>query len=464
MGKENEYLLKLLKEKNGTINILEGMLKERNDANRVLENRIWFLQNQEHKKTSGIIDEDNKLVDVLNQLFDNCFQTINKSINDSMQEIQNELKDIKKEQTKNGNQLQTVTDTVQEMSKELKNIKEGENIKVQLSVEDLNDSSPDYKSSLLKFPPPHQLMGTSQGFVPAVHSRAINSSIVSQPQSPKPTLPASTLKQIGFGVKPSLAVPPSEGLLQKNETLEQPVISSKAPNTCGLFGQSIYRPASTNSVASSAVTEQIVTPVENLEPVKLSPQIWSARLERPPKYENEGKEFLPAANFKPVVKKIPGSLKNKTGKENAKIKFEEHCELFSKFDNRCVEKPKWKRDHGIIGNIKIVKEDGLRLVLVPDIVKTIPFSVQTHISYYKECLNHQVPKDMSFEQISTNPREVRWDAQVFSEGIPITQTYLALFENNILASNFLTTIHHLQMSLDVKDGVASYGRSLAKYP
>ncbi|CAH1128711.1 unnamed protein product [Ceutorhynchus assimilis] len=195
--------------------------------------------------------------------------------------------------------------------------------------------------------------------------------------------------------------------------------------------------------AFSFGSKQTGTPVknlfENLEPAKFSPLVVSqnnSKVETPKQGEDEVEEFVPTAKFKPVVEKLPDLVEIKTGEENAKVLFEERCKLFRL--DKSGEKTEWK-ERGV-GNIKILKDDLLRLVMRRD---------QVH----KVCLNHQVPKDMSFKKNPTDPKAIIWHAQDFSEGILKPETLTARFKNEELANTFLKTLQNSQISMDENDEV-----------
>ncbi|XP_066138982.1 E3 SUMO-protein ligase RanBP2 isoform X1 [Euwallacea fornicatus] len=194
---------------------------------------------------------------------------------------------------------------------------------------------------------------------------------------------------------------------------------------------------------SSKTTE---TPVKNLfeslsEPAKFSPQIVPSQnnstVTNPHKDDEPVEEFVPTQDFKPVLDKLPDLVEIKTGEENAEVLLEERSKLF-RLDN-SGEKSEWK-ERGI-GNIKILKEDTIRLIMRRD---------QVH----KVCLNHQILKNMSFKKATTDTKAVLWHAQDFSEGVLTPETFTARFKNEEIANNFLNTVQKLQTTLDENSQVS----------
>lgn len=155
------------------------------------------------------------------------------------------------------------------------------------------------------------------------------------------------------------------------------------------------------------------------------------------KEEEEVEEFVPTAEFKPVIETLPELVEVKTGEENAEVLLEQRCKLFRM--DTSGELKEWK-ERGL-GNIRILKEATVRLVMRRD---------QVH----KVCLNHQVLKTMSFKQNSANPKTVLWSAQDFSEGVLTPELFTARFKTAEMATLFLNTLEQAQKTLDDNNQVA----------
>ncbi|XP_048524432.1 E3 SUMO-protein ligase RanBP2 isoform X2 [Dendroctonus ponderosae] len=170
-------------------------------------------------------------------------------------------------------------------------------------------------------------------------------------------------------------------------------------------------------------------------PVKFAAAVQSPQAAAQ-KEDDEVEEFVPTAEFKPVIETLPDLVEVKTGEEDAEVLLEQRCKLFRM--DTSGEAKEWK-ERGL-GNIRILKEATVRLVMRRD---------QVH----KVCLNHQVLKNMSFKQNAANPKAVLWSAQDFSEGVLTPEVFTARFKTAEMATLFLNTVEQAQQTLDENNQV-----------
>lgn len=224
--------------------------------------------------------------------------------------------------------------------------------------------------------------------------------------------------------KPKEEVKPVELV---KETAKEP--EKVSPFASFTFGSKPHSEPPKNLFSGSTLT---------FEPPKLTAQP-ATKTNTPEKTskDDEVDEYVPTQEFKPVVEKLPDLVEVKTGEENAEVLFDERSKLF-RWDT-SGEKPEWK-ERGL-GNIKILKEDTIRLVMRRE---------QVH----KVCLNHQVLKNMPFNKNSADAKAVVWHAQDFSEGVLKAEMFTARFKNEEIANRFLATLQTLQTSLDESNQIS----------
>lgn len=155
--------------------------------------------------------------------------------------------------------------------------------------------------------------------------------------------------------------------------------------------------------------------------------------------DDQVEEFVPTAEFTPVLSVLPDLVDVKTGEENAEVLFECKSKLFKLATTDGVKE--WK-ERGV-GILKILKEDGvIRLLMRRD---------QVH----KVCLNHTVLKDMVFKLNEQNKKAVFWAAKDFSEGELIQETFTARFKTEEQAREFLQILQSNQATLNEQNTVSN---------
>lgn len=152
--------------------------------------------------------------------------------------------------------------------------------------------------------------------------------------------------------------------------------------------------------------------------------------------ENEGtaEEFVPTAEFKPVVP-LPELVELKTGEEGENILFEERAKLL-RFDS---EGKQWK-ERGI-GKVKIMQDPSTGKVRL----------LMRREQVLKVCCNHFVTANMKFTALSTSDRAWTWYAQDYSEGEMKLELLAIKFKTVGQALSFKKTLEDVQGKMSEKD-------------
>lgn len=150
--------------------------------------------------------------------------------------------------------------------------------------------------------------------------------------------------------------------------------------------------------------------------------------------EDAAEEFVPTAEFKPVIP-LPELVELKTGEEGENILFEERAKLH-RFDS---EGKQWK-ERGV-GKVKILQDPTTGKVRI----------LMRREQVLKVCCNHFVTADMKFTASSSSDRAWTWYAQDYSEGEMKTELFAIRFKTVDQARLFKRVIDEFQMSEKVEN-------------
>ncbi|XP_044270326.1 E3 SUMO-protein ligase RanBP2 [Tribolium madens] len=191
-----------------------------------------------------------------------------------------------------------------------------------------------------------------------------------------------------------------------------------------------------NFVFGSTKTTNFPTFQTHFSPVQKQTESPSSKAKEP--VDDESEEFVPTAEFKPVVP-LPELVEVKTGEENCEVLFESRAKIL-RFDT-SGETKEWKEKG--VGVFKLLKDiTTIRLVMRRDQV-------------LKVCCNHQLLKNMEFKFMANNPKALTWCAKDFSEGVLKPETLAIRFKTEELANSFLKAIQSAQESLDENNCVSN---------
>ncbi|KAK6642589.1 hypothetical protein RUM43_004091 [Polyplax serrata] len=146
--------------------------------------------------------------------------------------------------------------------------------------------------------------------------------------------------------------------------------------------------------------------------------------------DDEGDEFVPTAEFTPVVD-LPDLVDVKTGEENDDVLFDERAKLL-RFATSTKE---WK-ERGI-GNIKLLlnkESQRVRLIMRREVV-------------LKVCCNHYLDEKMEFVPMTKSDRAVSWYAQDYSEGDLKPELFALKFKSPEKANEFLEVVKKTQAKI-----------------
>lgn len=149
--------------------------------------------------------------------------------------------------------------------------------------------------------------------------------------------------------------------------------------------------------------------------------------------EDAAEEFVPTAEFKPVIP-LPELVELKTGEEGENIMFEERAKLH-RFDS---EGKQWK-ERGV-GKVKILQDPTTGKVRI----------LMRREQVLKVCCNHFVTADMKFTASSSSDRAWTWYAQDYSEGETKTELFAIRFKTVDQALSFKRVIDEVQMKMSEK--------------
>lgn len=149
--------------------------------------------------------------------------------------------------------------------------------------------------------------------------------------------------------------------------------------------------------------------------------------------EDAAEEFVPTAEFKPVIP-LPELVELKTGEEGENILFEERAKLH-RFDS---EGKQWK-ERGV-GKVKILQDPTTGKVRI----------LMRREQVLKVCCNHSVTADMKFTASSSSDRAWTWYAQDYSEGEMKTEFFAVRFKTVDQALSFKRAIDEVQVKMSEK--------------
>lgn len=149
--------------------------------------------------------------------------------------------------------------------------------------------------------------------------------------------------------------------------------------------------------------------------------------------EDAAEEFVPTAEFKPVIP-LPELVELKTGEEGENVLFEERAKLH-RFDS---EGKQWK-ERGV-GKVKIMQDPTTGKVRM----------LMRREQVLKVCCNHFVTADMKFTASSSSDRAWTWYAQDYSEGEMKTEFFAIRFKTVDQALSFKRVIGEVQMKMSEK--------------
>lgn len=160
--------------------------------------------------------------------------------------------------------------------------------------------------------------------------------------------------------------------------------------------------------------------------------------------EDASEEFVPTAEFKPVIP-LPELVELKTGEEGENVLFEERAKLH-RFDS---EGKQWK-ERGV-GKVKILQDPTTCKVRI----------LMRREQVLKVCCNHFVTADMKFTASSSSDRAWTWYAQDYSEGKMKTELFAIRFKTVDQALSFKRVIDEVQTKISEK---SENTNKLAKLP
>jgi E3 SUMO-protein ligase RanBP2 len=149
--------------------------------------------------------------------------------------------------------------------------------------------------------------------------------------------------------------------------------------------------------------------------------------------EDGAEEFVPTAEFKPVIP-LPELVEQKTGEEGETILFEERAKLL-RFDS---EGKQWK-ERGV-GRVKITQDPTTGRVRL----------LMRREQVLKVCCNHFVTANMKFTASSSSDRAWTWYAQDYSEGEMKPELFAIRFKTVDQALSFKKTLDEVQTKMSEK--------------
>jgi E3 SUMO-protein ligase RanBP2 len=218
------------------------------------------------------------------------------------------------------------------------------------------------------------------------------------------------------------------------------VVQADSPKVSPFSGFSFG--TKTGSTAQFPSFQCNFTPVQKQNETTPSSSVSSvaAKDEKVPADDDKPDEFVPTAEFKPVVP-LPKLVEVKTGEEDCEVLFESRAKLL-RFDT-SGETKEWKEKG--LGTIKLLKDKSAHIVRL----------VMRREQVLKVCCNHQLLKTMEFKVMSNNPKALTWCAKDFSEGVIKPEAFAIRFKTEELASSFLKAITTAQESLDENNCVVN---------
>ncbi|CAL1276110.1 unnamed protein product [Larinioides sclopetarius] len=146
--------------------------------------------------------------------------------------------------------------------------------------------------------------------------------------------------------------------------------------------------------------------------------------------DNSPEEFIPTAEFKPVVP-LPALVEIKTGEEKEELLFEERAKLF-RYDSDSKE---WKeRGTGVLKILYSEESKKYRILMRRDQVLKI-------------CANHNILPEMKLSPLPTSDKSWVWFAQDYSEGDLVEEKFASRFKNAEIAQKFRNAFEKCQDAL-----------------